>query len=195
MIGSSPLARGLLHGAGVPPLLERIIPARAGFTRHPSSAGTRKGDHPRSRGVYGNAVSNSIGSMGSSPLARGLRLLRRGGVQESGIIPARAGFTRSPSSGRTEYGDHPRSRGVYWATLRGKFLTVGSSPLARGLLPLFKSPDGSGRIIPARAGFTETLHPATLTVLGSSPLARGLRRSAARWSAGAGIIPARAGFT
>ena len=50
--GSSPLARGLLsrtvrrrHGGG-------IIPARAGFTRVRSGRRCRRGDHPRSRGVY-----------------------------------------------------------------------------------------------------------------------------------------------
>ena len=91
----------------------------------------------------------------------------------------------------------------------------GSSPLARGL------PDGAlklvqvGRIIPARAGFTDNWHASRLMRRdhprsrgvytkwrwkcvrrqGSSPLARGLRCD---WSAAeslSGIIPARAGFT
>ena len=50
--------------------------------------------------------------------------------------------------------DHPRSRGVYGVPGRQSSWTVGSSPLARGLLK------GQARkvllegIIPARAGFT-----------------------------------------
>ena len=34
MRGSSPLARGLLHPRNVDPVIARIIPARAGFTRN-----------------------------------------------------------------------------------------------------------------------------------------------------------------
>ena len=54
--GSSPLARGLrgLEGAG--PLQRRIIPARAGFTPHRSPRPGPRGDHPRSRGVYGRTI-------------------------------------------------------------------------------------------------------------------------------------------
>ena len=50
--GSSPLARGLhfrvLSGLN----LDRIIPARAGFTPDACSHHGGRGDHPRSRGVY-----------------------------------------------------------------------------------------------------------------------------------------------
>ena len=50
--------------------------------------------------------------------------------------------------------DHPRSRGVYAKKVKGKLTTLGSSPLARGLL-IFASPEFvANRIIPARAGFT-----------------------------------------
>ena len=51
-------------------------------------------DHPRSRGVYECVVRAGPALTGSSPLARGLQgvLLLR--VEQVGIIPARAGFTR-----------------------------------------------------------------------------------------------------
>ena len=50
--GSSPLARGL-HLESVPRAgAQRIIPARAGFTRRRRAAPGRRPDHPRSRGVY-----------------------------------------------------------------------------------------------------------------------------------------------
>ena len=51
-LGSSPLARGLPGGDRRGLSVEGIIPARAGFTHDSSSHGARRGDHPRSRGVY-----------------------------------------------------------------------------------------------------------------------------------------------
>ena len=91
---------------------------------------------------------------GSSPLARGLHQRLRVGVDDVGIIPARAGFTRRTGRGRRMRPDHPRSRGVYAATSLMNLSTVGSSPLARGL-PHPPMPIASrARIIPARAGFT-----------------------------------------
>ena len=52
VIGSSPLARGLLHpDIGVVGEV-RIIPARAGFTDSQNGGENGVEDHPRSRGVY-----------------------------------------------------------------------------------------------------------------------------------------------
>ena len=73
-------------------------------------------------------------SRGSSPLARGLPALTFTVPAYQGIIPARAGFTTSPSSVPRAVKDHPRSRGVYHFP----------SPFCVG--PVW--------IIPARAGFT-----------------------------------------
>ena len=92
---------------------------------------------------------------------------------------------------------------------------MGSSPLARGLLPSNRGPAAHRGIIPARAGFTgcEGLrrrpggdHPRSRGVYtaaegveddepGSSPLARGLPRIQPHFSPPHRIIPARAGFT
>ena len=133
---------------------------------------------------------------GSSPLARGLRV---GGLRESvrgGIIPARAGFTQFRTALSIGIRDHPRSRGVYEMTLLRDALTVGSSPLARGLHTDAPTWLRAKRIIPARAGFTAPPesppaprpdHPRSRGVYpihatassrscGSSPLARGLPR-------------------
>ena len=91
----------------------------------------------------------------------------------------------------------------------------GSSPLARGLPNTTTANLSSGRIIPARAGFTRFLlrlmgmcpdHPRSrggyrtirsrcARIPGSSPLARGLRREAPNRNRHSRIIPARAGFT
>ena len=193
--GSSPLARGLRHGRAGLVVEGRIIPARAGFT--PPGRNRRKpaGDHPRSRGVY----------VGQHSLT----------VDRRRMIPARAGFTRPGHGRRPEHEDHPRSRGVYATRTRPPSRTGGSSPLARGLLAPVLSAVWTGRIIPARAGFTPAAataksrradHPRSRGVYsappagrgarpGSSPLARGLRRRRAQVVAQPGIIPARAGFT
>ena len=52
-VGSSPLARGLPMEASLGTMTRRIIPARAGFTAFRGASPLTRGDHPRSRGVYG----------------------------------------------------------------------------------------------------------------------------------------------
>ena len=154
-------------------------------------------------------------SEGSSPLARGLLSAIMISASGSGIIPARAGFTR-PSPGSTcGREDHPRSRGVY-AMEKGEITAEeGSSPLARGLQSAAWQRIHERGIIPARAGFTwlnpftagpTKDHPRSRGVYlcmthftywkcGSSPLARGLHNVRVHQEDQAGIIPARAGFT
>ena len=214
--GSSPLARGLRSDALLLVARLGIIPARAGFTRPVEAVPVQGQDHPRSRGVYPPTRSGGRRRPGSSPLARGLRLitpprarcgpgsspLARGlrwappcATMPAGIIPARAGFTFSPDGGGA--------------------LALGSSPLARGLPPKPVGLMELLRIIPARAGFTASAwtsatcssdHPRSRGVYapsaplaaasaGSSPLARGLRALHPVGSASHRIIPARAGFT
>ena len=51
--GSSPHTRGLRSLYRGQPGRLRIIPAHAGFTPWPSTAGWTRRDHPRTRGVYG----------------------------------------------------------------------------------------------------------------------------------------------
>ena len=152
-------------------------------------------DHPRSRGVYPAQTATRLAPLGSSPLARGLQHVGVGPQHDPGIIPARAGFTRTGRPATARRWDHPRSRGVY----------VDDG----GHLPVHPG------IIPARAGFTERTtrtergggdHPRSRGVYmasdfldeqwaGSSPLARGLRVQNMVVVALVGIIPARAGFT
>ena len=173
--GSSPLARGLPVDHAGRPTYTRIIPARAGFTRPSPRSCRRPSDHPRSRGVYRPKASAAARAQGSSPLARGLRILR--------------------DAARTATMDHPRSRGVYHAPHHRDRLPPGSSPLARGLRALPPQDGLEGGIIPARAGFTRRQAPNPRPGGGSSPLARGLPNPAPRPHGRGGIIPARAGFT
>ena len=194
MVGSSPLARGLLLPVASIALKRRIIPARAGFTIGPPSEARRGRDHPRSRGVYVRAANGQQEITGSSPLARGLLRQHAGRRRHQGIIPARAGFTRVTELIGWSPPDHPRSRGVYITGQSRVPARTGSSPLARGLPGSVRAQPGPLRIIPARAGFTCSLastsspssdHPRSRGVYrdafrggvrggGSSPLARGL---------------------
>ena len=213
--GSSPLARGLPDFEGQVHVDVGIIPARAGFTSSPPRRPSGLSDHPRSRGVYSFARSLESRSSGSSPLARGLRSERRLGLDLSGIIPARAGFTCDDREPLRKDKDHPRSRGVYAPRTPPRATGSGSSPLARGLLPFVVDRELRVWIIPARAGFTlrpcactgtKWDHPRSRGVYedsdaprrgrqGSSPLARGLQDIKVTPKTDAGIIPARAGFT
>ena len=153
----------------------RIIPARAGFTLTVRWQADREEDHPRSRGVYGHGPSCAAHYLGSSPLARGLRMCvsYRGGC--AGIIPARAGFTICCPMASGSGG--------------------GSSPLARGLRSRPVVRCALSRIIPARAGFT---HVCLLSgrVCRDHPRSRGVYHLLSDGKRiGRRIIPARAGFT
>ena len=214
-LGSSPLARGLQEPEMNATTAIGIIPARAGFTTPAAIPPARTRDHPRSRGVYRTRMTHSKIPRGSSPLARGLRGGPPRTIETSGIIPARAGFTRSSARTTRPWPDHPRSRGVYLATMLSGLFIGGSSPLARGLLRHLYRKQRRLRIIPARAGFTDHIrgrpqagvdHPRSRGVysmgprtahgfLGSSPLARGLPIQTFTRPASVRIIPARAGFT
>ena len=134
---------------------------------------------------------------------------------EDRIIPARAGFTVRWFLFLRTRRDHPRSRGVYGIMSDNITRNQGSSPLARGLQRVGAVDRVAGRIIPARAGFTDasglyqagiTDHPRSRGVYprvssresrrgGSSPLARGLRGAFVMFGCCSRIIPARAGFT
>ena len=91
--GSSPLARGLQVRVRHVLPVRGIIPARAGFTNDHSRNVNVDWDHPRSRGVYSVLSSPCCVAVGSSPLARGLRVRVSLVLLDHGIIPARAGFT------------------------------------------------------------------------------------------------------
>ena len=137
-----------------PPTLPRIIPARAGFTCDRRSESLLRKDHPRSRGVYSKTHFKLPGGRGSSPLARGLLIADGTLGWAVGIIPARAGFTRTVRPTVRGIRDHPRSRGVYAVVAAGAMIAGGSSPLARGLRRGRLGGSDGLRIIPARAGFT-----------------------------------------
>ena len=70
--GSSPLSRGILSARATLRARPWIIPALAGNTASSVYWGTRKTDHPRSRGEYFREIGLETEEMGSSPLSRGI---------------------------------------------------------------------------------------------------------------------------
>ena len=172
-----------------------IIPARAGFTETSGAPAPLAADHPRSRGVYPGTPGTCAPSSGSSPLARGLLSVDRVIATGTGIIPARAGFTRCGGTRVVKPKDHPRSRGVYHTRTPTALCPSGSSPLARGLRVLVLALLGLAGIIPARAGFTSTI-PCRGGRAPDHPRSRGVYPvHTAEMTGCTWIIPARAGFT
>ena len=193
--GSSPLARGTRLACLRAFASKRLIPARAGNTSPPRHVARPEG--------------------GSSPLARGTRLIAPNFSPPARLIPARAGNTWERALNNMRASAHPRSRGEHEAIVAGMFPPRGSSPLARGTRNLNTAGHANRRLIPARAGNTESVNfhgggssahprsrgehlntePIASVTDGSSPLARGTRHTAFDTRLGLRLIPARAGNT
>ena len=194
---------------------DRIIPARAGPTRPSSVVAFGNADHPRSCGANHSHKHLDRLSIGSSPLVRGQQAMAPPASRQQRIIPARAGPTYENQAKTYRGADHPRSCGANTSFALSMLCEPGSSPLVRGQPQRHRRPRPVARIIPARAGPTNsnrsprtdsTDHPRSCGAncdsgdqlalrRGSSPLVRGqpseLRGLPERFR----IIPARAGPT
>ena len=111
--GSSPLSRGILQTVLWRTACGWIIPALAGNTRPRRFCRRPVTDHPRSRGEYTACLRRSPRGYGSSPLSRGIPLVRVQSKMRDRIIPALAGNTTQAGPDRSPTRDHPRSRGEY----------------------------------------------------------------------------------
>ena len=154
-------------------------------------------------------------ALGSSPLARGTRIVSTARETEAGLIPARAGNTYAVKICLQYSGAHPRSRGEHLLRALGIIAVLGSSPLARGTQSRHLLPAALLGLIPARAGNTLLSVRSNIVVWahprsrgehnknaavqriqqGSSPLARGTRDADQLCQGALGLIPARAGNT
>ena len=132
-----------------------------------------------------------------------------------GLIPAHAGKTRNGASPASPAWAHPRLRGENALAVRVAVGDEGSSPLTRGKRHNDRRHAPRRGLIPAHAGKTSTMCPAsfptrahprsrgenqrqwiTQTIAaGSSPLTRGKPASANGRSRPPGLIPAHAGKT
>ena len=213
--GSSPLARGtlqLLHVAGV---AGRFIPAGAGNTKLGEGDTAHWPVHPRWRGEHSGRRVKLGKIAGSSPLARGTRLVRLQRRAVKRFIPAGAGNTSRITRMSRRTSVHPRWRGEHSTFRCSTVLLIGSSPLARGTRHRSQRRALARRFIPAGAGNTftgsagttnVTVHPrwrgehnhvsgVSNSTHGSSPLARGTPGVRARFAFPGRFIPAGAGNT
>ena len=93
--GSSPLARGAPPAPCARASADGLIPARAGSTTAIIEPSSPLWAHPRSRGEHSFPLPTSARGLGSSPLARGAHTVHGMPPGQWGLIPARAGSTRS----------------------------------------------------------------------------------------------------
>ena len=152
--GSSPHARGARHRSPRVSSLTGIIPACAGSTPTPPKSASCARDHPRMRGEHALALGNGKLGEGSSPHARGARLVRGPQAVHGGIIPACAGSTMFKCPLNVSLWDHPRMRGEHLNVDFSYRAVAGSSPHARGALRRWSQGSGYWGIIPACAGST-----------------------------------------
>ena len=96
-VGSSPHTRGAHHCLTLLCVSRGIIPAYAGSTRLSPSCSTTCRDHPRIRGEHEPVPLALEFAQGSSPHTRGAQSADNLETADTGIIPAYAGSTISPS--------------------------------------------------------------------------------------------------
>ena len=157
--GSSPLARGAQSHRHRRSECVGLIPARAGSTGRCVRDAAAGSAHPRSRGEHCAVAYRSSCVEGSSPLARGALGLDLQQPHPAGLIPARAGSTRSTGRRSCRRPAHPRSRGEHSDRRSRQSCARGSSPLARGARRLERVGPVVQGLIPARAGSTLAEQP------------------------------------
>ena len=154
--GSSPRVRGKPVIQRVHVDLPRIIPARAGQTFQRSKTWQPTPDHPRACGANLWLLPVTWLLPGSSPRVRGKPRFGRAESVVLRIIPARAGQTRFLKPDTVMMSDHPRACGANLELATSADVNAGSSPRVRGKLSIGRRSRPSRRIIPARAGQTNT---------------------------------------
>mgnify|MGYP001677503115 CR=1 FL=1 len=188
---------------------------RAGKTRTVRYCGRAVRAHPRACGENPVGSAAPSADCGSSPRVRGKRRQRRRGRSVLGLIPARAGKTRSCAPSTTPRTAHPRACGENLLPRLAVVGHVGSSPRVRGkqavqalggepggLIPARAGktvrralPAGAGRAHPRACGENEEIRGRLLAVEGSSPRVRGKPRRSGLRRRLSRLIPARAGKT
>ena len=131
---SPPLARGVRRTPEREHHPVRITPACAGSTCRLLRRGKINWDHPRLRGEYRLSSLKLSPRLGSPPLARGVLTLPCEVSAPKGITPACAGSTWQILHIHKLHQDHPRLRGEYATCCMNLLPTIGSPPLARGVL-------------------------------------------------------------
>ncbi len=213
--GSSPRGRGTRMTDRCSTSGTRFIPAWAGNTSHPSIRITAPTVHPRVGGEHCLVFKIEIAQNGSSPRGRGTLFHGGGADLARRFIPAWAGNTRCRPSRSARRAVHPRVGGEHTHTTMTSRAARGSSPRGRGTRYFSRQDADRNRFIPAWAGNTRQLPPASTyaavhprvggehadagqdggTGHGSSPRGRGTRLRNASDEAMVRFIPAWAGNT
>ena len=213
--GSSPRVRGKLQTSFSLIIGVRLIPARAGKTRESKAVPAGYWAHPRACGENTDCAYYPHGETGSSPRVRGKRGRCRRRPLHRGLIPARAGKTRAGASTIRRRRAHPRACGENAGNSYEEMSMMGSSPRVRGKQPQRRPTPSPPRLIPARAGKTNTTafplewdraHPRACgenrtagkslsNRAGSSPRVRGKPAPHSHFIRDSRLIPARAGKT
>ena len=71
LVGSSPRMRGTPGLRQLGDVVDGIIPAHAGNTRHLTATASSAGDHPRACGEHSDETGKDVTAKGSSPRMRG----------------------------------------------------------------------------------------------------------------------------
>ena len=111
--GSSPPVRGALRSVMPWILSVGLIPARAGSTLGSTQPGISARAHPRPCGEHVPVCHDSRFLSGSSPPVRGSLDVAALGCGAAGLIPARAGSTKAPTSCGLPRRAHPRPCGEH----------------------------------------------------------------------------------
>ena len=94
-VGSSPYARGAPPQGRPPPIRPGIIPVCTGSTGGEARIESKHGDHPRMHGEHEAPRAEQRSGPGSSPYARGARVMPSVCRLPGGIIPVCTGSTGS----------------------------------------------------------------------------------------------------
>ena len=154
MLGSPPHTRGIRSRHSRPGRHARFTPAYAGNTVLHLLLLEAFQVHPRIRGEYALAVSESTPSVGSPPHTRGIHLGRGNSRPFRRFTPAYAGNTKAHCRKSSVSRVHPRIRGEYSQGNSEQRTGKGSPPHTRGILCYSISREGAVGFTPAYAGNT-----------------------------------------
>ena len=194
-VGSSPRVRGKRRTPRARRRQPGLIPARAGKTSRRLIPGRAPWAHPRACGENNRIMGTRWLMPGSSPRVRGKHPRAHSTTSTSGLIPARAGKTRSRPAPTAGSPAHPRACGgnrTRGVTTPG---FVGSSPRVRGKRRSPWSQWRSPGAHPRACGENVRPPPRERRSAGSSPRVQGKPVRSADLGGGARLIPARAGKT
>ena len=130
--GTPPHARGTRVAGQAGRVRVGNTPACAGNTETSSPTGSDSREHPRMRGEHSASQTQTMGSSGTPPHARGTQASDDALPRAAGNTPACAGNTLPMVSWRVAKSEHPRMRGEHSSSDGKRNGRNGTPPHARG---------------------------------------------------------------